>query len=103
MKLKDVEHEEMFFGEPRKDKFNIHSNRFVLFDKLGRRINEYSVEEMPNYLELEVLEVAKSGYNSLVYFVGFPTTHIKLNILNDEIVCYWQNLKFGEVEMDNGH
>lgn len=98
MKLKDVVHEEKFCGKMRKESFNIHSNRFVLFDKLGRKLNERQIEDMPNYLELDVLEVAKSGYNSSTYFVGFPTTHIKLDFL-DYSFC-WGTLRFGEVEND---
>ena len=96
MKLKDVEHEEKFCGKTIKEKFNIHSNRFVLFDKLGRKLNEYEIGDMPNYLELNVLEIAKSGYNSSTYFVGFPTTHIKIDFLNDDF-CYGA-LRFGEVD-----
>ena len=98
MKLRDVKHEEMFCGEKMVDNFNIHNNRFVLFDKSGRQLNGWAVEEIPNYLEIEVLETKKSGYQSYVYFVGFPTTHIKLDILNDDL-C-WGTLKFGEVEED---
>jgi len=90
MKLKDVKH--------KNDKFDIHSNRFVLFDKLGRRLNEWAVADLENYLDLEVLETTEGGYNNLVYFVGFPTTHIKLNICNDKLVMTFGDLKFGGVE-----
>ena len=90
MKLREVKH-----GA---EKFNLYSNRFILFDKLGRRINEWQVAEIPNYLDLDVIKTVGSGFNSLIYFVGFPTTHIMLDILDDELVC--DTLKFGEVETE---
>ena len=78
--------------------FSIYSNRFVLFDKAGRRLNEWSIAELPNYLELEILETKDSGFQSYIYFVGFKTLHIKLDILNEDL-CFG-NLKFGEVETE---
>jgi len=80
--------------------FNIHSNRFVLFDKTGRELNWAAIEKLPNYLDLEVIETKDSGFQSYVYFVGFATLHIKLNILNDNLVCPFHPLKFGEVEIE---
>ena len=86
MKLKDVTHEENWGSKKMVDKFNINSNRFLLFDKLGRELNEWSIEKIPNYLELEVLETKRSGYSG--YGVGFPTTHIKLDFLDDNYLCF---------------
>jgi len=96
MKLREVTHTEKFCGEETTDKFSIYNNRFILFDKLGRQLNEWRVADMPNYLNLKVIEVKNSGYQSGVYFVGFPTTHIKLDILDEKLLC--GKLKFGEVE-----
>lgn len=89
LKLKDVE----FEGS----KFNIHSNRFILFDKNGKEINEYQLHDMDDYLDLEVLETKESGYQDMTYFVGFKTLHIKLNIdgAKEDILSPW-NHKFGE-------
>lgn len=90
MKLRDVEHK----GE----KFNIHCNRFVLFDRLGRRLNEWEVAKIENYLDINVLKIVEGGYNNIVYFVGFSTTHIKLDICNDKLLDNFRNLGFGGVE-----
>lgn len=95
MKLKDVTHEENWGGEKIVDKFNIHSNRFLLFDKLGRELNGWSIEKIPNYLELEVLETKRSGYSG--YGVGFPTTHIKLDFLEDHYLCFG-SFRFGDYD-----
>jgi hypothetical protein len=94
MKLKDVTHYDKFFKS--NDKFNIHSNRFILFDKNGNMLNEWAVEKIPNYLDIEVLDVKKSGHQDYSCFVGFATTHIKLNISN--VMLRSGNLKYGEVE-----
>lgn len=100
MKLREVKHTEKLFGE---SAFDLHSNRFVLFDKDGNRINEWGLEKRyPNYLDLEVIKTAKSGYNSLAYFVGFPTTHIKLNIKDNDLLSS-SKLKFGEEETDRAY
>lgn len=89
LKLKDVE----FEGSP----FDIGSNRFVLFDKNEKEINEFQLADMENYLDLEVLETKESGYQDRTYFIGFKTLHIKLNIdgEKEEILSLWSN-KFGE-------
>lgn len=89
LKLRDVE----FEG----NKFDIGSNRFVLFDKNEKEINEFQLADMENYLDLEVLETKESGYQDRTYFVGFKTLHIKLNIdgEKEDILSLWSN-KFGE-------
>lgn len=94
MKLKDVK--ELTSGQP----FNIHNNRFVLFDKNGNQLNCWAVEDtIPDYPELEVIETTESGYNNSQYFIGYPTTHIKLNIkANDETLHPFSSIKYGEVE-----
>ena len=102
MKLKEVKHVENFLGEEVIDDFNIHNNRFVLFDKMGRKLNECKIECLPNYLDLEVIEIKKSGYSSLAYFVGYPTTHIKLDILDDKLLVRSGSL-FGVPEVDYAH
>lgn len=102
MKLKEVTHTENFCGAETTDSFNIHSNRFVVFDRDGYRINECYLEKIPNYLDLEVLETKESGYSSLVYFVGFPTTHIKLDLKAGKYDIL-PGLKFGEIHRDYGH
>lgn len=95
MKLKDVVHEEMFCGKEKIDKFDIYSNRFLLFDKLGRELNGWKIEELPDYLELEVLETKRSGYSG--YMVGFPTTHIRLDFLDNQYLCSG-NFHFGDYD-----
>lgn len=77
MKLKEVVHEEVLYGEKTIEKFNIISNRFLLFNKFDRELDKYSIARLPNYLELEVLEIKTSGYSG--WGVSFPTTHIKLD------------------------
>lgn len=95
MKLKDVTHVEKWGEKKMVDKFDIHSNRFLLFDKLGRELNEWSIKRLPNYLELEVLETKKSGYSG--YGVGFPVTHIKLDFLDNSFVAFG-NFHFGDYD-----
>ena len=95
MKLKDVKHEEIFGSKKFIDKFNIHNNRFLLFDKLGRELNGWSIAKLPNYLELNVLETTESGYSG--YGVGFPTTHIKLDFLDDDYLSFG-SFHFGDYD-----
>lgn len=77
LKLKDIPH------------FNIHSNRFVLFDKNGRRLNEWQIEKhIKNYLELKVIEAKEGGYQDHTYFVGFKTMHLKLDFISDDKKIY---------------
>lgn len=102
MKLKEVTHTENFCGKETVDKFNIHNNRFVLFDKYGNRINEFMLAKVLNYQEIEVLEVKRSSYTSYVYFVGFPTTHIKLDFFNKDLLYPITSQKFGEAEEVGG-
>lgn len=82
--------------------FSIYSNRFVLFDKIGRTLNEWAIEKFPNYLDLEIIETKESGFQSYIYFVGFKTLHIKLDILNDGLLSPFQ-LNFGEVQIEGDH
>ena len=79
------------------------SNRFVLFDKNGKRLNGFALMKQPDFLELPVLETKESGYQSLTYFVGFATLHIKLDYENEDMLDKWNNLTFGETEIDRGH
>ena len=96
MKLKDVKHEEISFnGEKAIYDFDIYNNRFYLFDKKGRELNIWAIKELPNYLDLKVLEIKRSKYNG--YSVGFPTTHIKLDFLDDECLSC-TNFKFGDYD-----
>ena len=97
MVLRDVTHTEYFCGEEEKSEFSIYSNRFILFDKRGRKLNEFRVSELPNYLDLNVIETKRSGYKSMTYFVGFATTHIMLDICDDNLLSY-SKLRFGEEE-----
>lgn len=80
MKLKNVKHKEILYGEKRVYNFSFFDNRFYLFDKLGRELNSFTMEKVPNILDIEVLEIKKSGYSG--HGVGFPTTHIKLDFLD---------------------
>lgn len=93
MKLREVKHTEKFCGKMQTSKFDFHNNRFCLFDKYGNELNSFSMEKVPNVLDLEVLETKTSGYWG--YGVGFPVTHIRLNYTNEDIVCSW-GIKFGE-------
>ena len=95
MKLKEVKHNG--------DLFTIYSNRFVLFDKNGNRLNSWAIKELPNYEEIEVLETKESGYQSYVYFVGFSTTHIKLNLFDPKLLDPFRTIRFGEVEEDKSY
>lgn len=94
MKLREAEY--------RGDKFDIHNNRFVLFDNKERVLNCWAVKNLPDYLDLEVLEVKEGGYQSYTYFVGFATTHIKLNICNDKLLDRFTRVNFGGIEEDHG-
>lgn len=95
MELKDVKHYDEFFKKTLD--FDISSNRFVLFDKNGIPLNYFSIKRIPNYLNLEVIEITKSGYTNYMYCVGFATTHIKLNLVDDSLKNA-SKLRFGEDE-----
>ena len=53
--------------------------------------------------ELVVLETKQAGYNSATYFVGFPVTHVKLDINGYKYLKKFNPLKYGEDEIDYGH
>lgn len=95
MKLKDVKHEEIFCGKKTVEDFNFYSNRFYLFDKYGRELNSFSMRNVKDVLEINVIEIKKSGYCG--YGVGFPTTHIKLDFLDDNKLSFG-NFRFGDCD-----
>ena len=84
--LKDIKGFNVFFP----------SNRFVLFDKNGNKINAFELSKMSNVLDLNVLETNKT-------FVSFPTLHIKLDIEDKNLLCGWSNLKFGQSQIEWGN
>ena len=87
MKLKDIIFEDR--------KFDINYNRFCLFDKNGEELNDYSLREYPNYLDLEVLETCESEYAA--WGIGFKTIHIKLNIEDENLLRDgYKSIKFGD-------
>lgn len=96
MKLRDVIHKEEPFDDER---YSAWSNRFELFDKLGRNLNQFKIEKIPNYLDIDVLEVKEGGY--IGYGVGFPVTHIKLNFLNNEYLGCCSSIKYGGTYVDS--
>ena len=98
MKLKEVSHEEEWGNKVFKKPFNFRNNRFELFDKDGFELNSWSMENVPNVLELEVLEIKISGYSG--YGVGFPVTHIRLNYINNNIrVMPPMGIMFGDYDI----
>lgn len=92
MKLKEVTHTELWGGEEYTNKFSFYNNRFLLFDKNGNELNPYAMSNIPDVLEINVLETRKSGYSG--WGVGFPTTHIKLDFVGDEHTLAFGNFRY---------
>lgn len=89
-KLREVKHREGYYT----DTYSIHNNRFELFSRDEKNLNEYELEQREDFLDLPVLEVKKVRYSG--YGVSFPVTHIKLDIGSDEVRFADNYPKYGE-------
>ena len=92
MKLKDVTHTESRGDKKFTDLFSFHNNRFLLFDKLGNELNPYALEKLDDILDAEVLETRTSHYAG--WGVGFPTTHIKLDLFGNDNTFSSDNFRY---------
>lgn len=95
MRLKEVSQKENLFGE---EKFNIHSNRFRLFDMYERPLNETALDKDCDIGEIQVLETIVVSYFNRAYFVGYPMTHVKLEIDGWRYLDKYCNAKYGKSE-----
>jgi hypothetical protein len=73
-RLGDLEFDDDVFEDLQK--FSINSNRFLLFDIDGYRLNHYYMKEVNHLENLRVLETRISSFSG--YSVGFNTLHIRL-------------------------
>ncbi len=95
MKLREVTHHEDFFGSC---KFSIGFNRFRLFDRDGEEVSPTLLAQIPNYLDIEVLETVKAGYVNFDVAIGFPVTHIKLDFSDKRLNVGVCSISYGEDE-----
>ena len=92
MKLKEVTHTETWGDKEYTDSFSFSNNRFLLFDKNGNELNEWTMKNIEDVLEFNVLETRKSCYEG--WGVGFPTTHIKLDFVGNSHTLTNSNFKY---------